>query len=310
MVASMRNHSVTLALSAAALVMAGYAAWLAAPIGDLSTWLITAVVAFIGLATLAAVAAGATRVKQGIAATLLSINGVVSMSSFLGISLLAFDPYGDPRYALFLSAIIALAVVGLIRGWFLCRWLALALAAAGILSAGLNLVRWTDFRGAYTWTLAIHISGALLVLATLLGADVRARFEKKAAPVWTSREPLLRALRVTIIAILAAIPMLLVYGWMQPVAPATGTTAIILAAFLSVSVALAARRKVIGALGLVLGGLALLAQTGATVALAYSASSEAGWIALYYVVFWTPAGLAALVCGCFLIRPALRLLRR
>lgn len=162
----------------------------------------------------------------------------------------------------------------------------------------------------YSFALAFQIAGALLVIANLAGCAVRERFERGASAVWTSPDPALRWLRWTIMLHFAAIPMLLVYAWMQPIVSTTTTLAVILAGLLSMSVALAVAGKVIGALGLILGGLGLLAHTGLTVCGAYEQSAAIGQIALYYTVFWAPAGVCAAMCGVRLARPVLRMLQR
>jgi hypothetical protein len=90
---------------------------------------------------------------------------------------------------------------------------------------------------------------------------------------------------------------------MQPLVPATASTALFLAAFLSLSIALVISKRVIGALGLVVGGIALLVQTAFTIEMSTQLNS-----ALYYAAFWVPAGIAATICGARLAKPLLRLL--
>ncbi len=231
------------------------------------------------------------------------------ISNLIGVKLLSFDPYHDPRYAIFLSGTLALCAIGLWFRWFVSRWMAIALAVAGVGSAGLNLVPWYATPSAYSWTLAIHIAGALLVIANLAGPTMRQRFEERASPLWSSPDPVLRSIRWTILTFFAAIPMLLVYGWMQPIVPATQGTALLLALFLTGSITLSVSKRVLGAVGLVLGGIALLAQCGVTLSYAYEISPRHGKIALYYAAFWIPAGLAAIHCGVRMARPVLRLLQ-
>jgi len=110
---------------------------------------------------------------------------------------------------------------------------------------------------------------------------------------------------------MAAIPMLLVYTWMQPIVPETANTALPLAIFLGLAIAAATSKKVIGAMALVLGGIALLAETAATVHMArQNPDPLVGQIALYYAVFWLPAGLLSLQCGARMVAPVLRMLSR
>lgn len=107
------------------------------------------------------------------------------------------------------------------------------------------------------------------------------------------------------IASFLAVPMLIVYAWMQPLAPQTATTAVTLAAALTTGAVLGVRGKVIGALLLVVAGLGLAAQTIATVMLAHDLR-----IAICYVAFWAPGALISIVTGCLLVRLTPRLSSR
>jgi hypothetical protein len=113
-------------------------------------------------------------------------------------------------------------------------------------------------------------------------------------------------LRLALIAAFLAVPMLLVYAWMQPIVPATATTAVVLAAALAIAGTLAVRGKLIGAILLVAAGCGLAAQAIATTALA---PDDVRKLTYYYDVFWAPAALLAIVCGVLMVRPMLRLLR-
>ena len=109
------------------------------------------------------------------------------------------------------------------------------------------------------------------------------------------------------VATFLAVPMLLVYAWMQPLVAATKPTALMLAALLAVGGFLGVRGKLVGALLLVVGGAGLGAQTAATIALMPAGPNHS--VAYYYAAFWAPAALILLVTGCLLARPTLRLLR-
>lgn len=304
----MQRQRLPVYLSLLALATAIYAIWLGLPSAQCSTSVFSGFVVLAGVATLALAPGKRPKLKLAVACSLLIAMAGIVVSGLFGHNLLSFNPFSDARYATFLASLLGLTAFGLYRNWFAARWLALALAFAGIMSAGLNLAPWALLQHAYTWTLAIHIAGALLVIANLLGSDVRKRFEGGANQLWSSSEPALKSIRWTILAFFAAIPMLLVYAWMQPIVPVTAVTALGLVGFLSLSIALALSQKVLGALGLVLGGLGLLAQTAVTVWLAHNISAVDGQIALYYAAFWAPAGLAALVCGLRLTKPVVRLL--
>ncbi len=181
---------------------------------------------------------------------------------------------------------------------------------AGIVSAGLNLVNFALTRHSYSWLLATHIAGCLIIISVLCGDDMRNWFRRGSSRVWTSKEPMIQSLRMTILSHFAAIPMLLVYAWMQPVVEATAPYAVALAALLSVSVILASLRKVVGAVGLTIGGVSLLGFGLTTLLLrtGVSQSAWAGQVAAYYAVFWFPAGICALVCARHLAKPVTRLM--
>ena len=304
----MTSNQRTLTLAAIASLIAVYATWLGFG-GSALFMILTPLVAISALLTVIATRRSNGILHRAVPAGLLALMAVVVASSLIGHNLLAFEAYHDWRYALFLTLALVITVGGILAGWFVARWIAIGLAAAGILSAGLNMIPHVLTPGAISWTLAIHIAGALLVIANLDAAGVRERFERTASPIWTSSDPALRSIRWAIMGFFAAIPMLLVYAWMQPIAAATAGPAIALAAFLSLSIALAVRRKLIGAIGLVVGGLALLVLTGATARDAYAISQLSGRISLYYAAFWIPAGALALHCGLRLARPLFSMLR-
>lgn len=290
------------------LLLTVYAFWLVGAEHSCFSLAVTGGLALSGLLSVLYISKEWSRLREATAIVMLLSMAAMVVSNLVGLELLSFDPFHDPRYAIFLGSILVLTALGIHFRWFVSRWMALALAGAGIASAGLNLVPWITVRGAYTWTLTIHIAGALLVIASLSGASMRQRFEEHASPLWSSTDPMLKSIRWTILAFFGAIPMLLVYSWMQPIVPATGLPALALAIFLGCSIALSVSKRVLGALGLVLGGVALLVQAGVTLSMAYELSSHHGRIAVYYAAFWVPAGLAALHCGIRMCRPLLRLL--
>jgi hypothetical protein len=227
----------------------------------------------------------------------------------VGVQLFEVRPWHDARYSIFLASLLGLTTVGLVRRWFLGRWLAMALAVGGMVGAAMNLAPWLTLQSGFTWMMAIHIAGALVGLGLIGGKVMREHFEKDAAELWKSSDPIIRSLRWTLLTHFVAIPMLLVYAWLQPIVPATQTLSLLLAAGLSAAVALTLARRVLGALLLVAGGVVLLAHTGLTLA----GAQEVQWgprIALYYAVFWIPAALAALVCGARMAVPFLHMLRR
>lgn len=207
------------------------------------------------------------------------------------------------------AGVCLLTILGIARHRLWAWWLACAGAVVGGLSSGLNGIGSLANPGLATWATATIFGGVCLALVGLLAGDVRRTFRDGAHtnPVWQTSDPVIVALRWTIGANLVALPMLLVYAWTQPVVPATATPALVLAALLTVSEILAVARKLVGALLLCLTGLALLALTATT--LACAPDPEARYIAAYYTVFWTPAGLLSAWTGARILGRIGRLLR-
>ncbi|MCP4448639.1 MAG: hypothetical protein GY811_25375 [Myxococcales bacterium] len=81
-------------------------------------------------------------------------------------------------------------------------------------------------------------------MANLIGAKQREHFERNASPLWSSRDPMLRSIRLTMMSFMTAIPLLLVYAWMQPIVDSTATTALPLAVFLSLAVVASASLEI------------------------------------------------------------------
>lgn len=297
-------------LLSSAVVVLVYATWSAWHWGGALEWGLTAGIGVAALASGAALAAGSSRARRWISIALLTWMLAFVAARVFGWEPFEFNPWPDRRYAIFLASLLGLTCLGLVRQWFVARWLAMALAVAGILSAGLNLAPWLSMRGSFTWMLATHVAGALIVIGNLFGAEMRATFARGASEVWVSADPLLRSVRWTVVTHFVAVPMLLVYAWMQPIVPGTATIAIVLAAVLALSLALVVARKAVGAIGLALGGVGLLVHTATIVVAAQELAAPNGTIGLYYAVFWLPAGLAALLCAFRLARPVTRLLLR
>lgn len=266
------------------------------------------------LGTIVAVASRAPRVSIAIAAFLLLANTALLLAMAAGVRLVPVPP-PDARFAIVFSAATLVGIAGLVtrRAWAL--WLGVAFGAAGIASGGLNAHNfWSisatplpDHMPWYldvcreTWSFFVIALGGALIVINLVAA--RTAFPVRGA--WAASAAVMRGLRATVLASFAAVPMLLVYAWEQPLVHQTRGTALALAAVLTVALVTALRGRVIGALLLVVGGLGLAAQTIVTLALA-----PAPRMALYYVVFWTPAALAAVVTGAVLAAPVWRLLRR
>lgn len=249
-----------------------------------------------------------------VVAALLVANTVFMLGRISGLRWGALTP-PDPRFAILLSAGTLLGVGGLFarRQW--ARWLCLALGAAALGCGLINGINFWQASGTINTTyldwyydvcrienlyLVTALGGVVIVMNLVAARDA---FEGSAT--WTSNAPVVRWLRASMIASFVAVPMLLIYAWMQPLAPQTATTAIVLAAALTIGAVLGVRGKLVGALLLVLAGLGLAAQTIATVWLADDLR-----IAIYYLAFWSPAALVSVVTGCLLVGPTVRLLRR
>jgi hypothetical protein len=210
--------------------------------------------------------------------------------------------------------------MGLVRRQMWARWLYLALGAAAIGSGGLNLINYWKASGQVdplhaawslvvieqTWGFAVSVVAGVMIVACL--APFGAAFSAgRSHTAWTSDAAVVRTLRLLVIAGLVAIPMLLVYAWIQPLVPATRPTALFLAGVLTIGVVLAVRGMVAGALVLTVGGLGLAAQTAATSLLATGATQATS---RYYAAFWLPAAALAIVATARLAAPLARLSRR
>jgi len=196
---------------------------------------------------------------------------------------------------------IAVAAYGLFRRRVWARWVAWAGGGIGVLSQGLNGVGTLTDPSMFTWAHALALACCGLLLAGLTGSEVRQAFDEAdhTDSVWRTQDTLINRLRWTVLANLAAIPMLMIYAWNQPVVPETKLTAIVLAVSLTTGVVLTVCRKVAGALLITVGGACLLGQTAVTLVLA--TGDYATTIAAYYACFWIPAGLMSAATGLGLV---------
>ncbi|MEZ4399136.1 MAG: hypothetical protein R3B06_03910 [Kofleriaceae bacterium] len=318
-----RRASLALVAGAAAVLAATALHLLGASTAWLTPFNVLVSLVLIALTGLSAVgvARDVTALRIGVPAVLLGSNVALILAHVAGLRLVAFAAYPSTKFALTLAGATTVAAVGLVRRQMWARWLFLALGAAAVVSAGLNVTKfwgpssrilpgdraWSLLTMEQTWGYLVSVAAGLLIVANL--APIGARF--RAGPshaAWHSDATPARRLRWLTIAALVAVPMLLVYAWVQPVVAATQVPALVLAATLALAVAAAVRGKAIGALGLCAGGLGLLAQTAATVGLAPTAAARS--IAGYYAVFWLPAGLLAVAAAAALFRPTVRLLTR
>jgi hypothetical protein len=265
------------------------------------------------LLTVIAVLGRFRRLSIFVVAGLLVANTAFMLGRISGVKLGVLPP-PDARFAILLSAGTLIGVGGLIarRQW--ARWLCLALGVAALGCGLLNGMNFWSASGTINTNLDWYYDvcrAENLYLVTALGGAVivmnlvAARELFQTSATWAGNAPVVRWLRASMIASFVAVPMLLIYAWMQPLATKTASTAVVLAAALTIGAVLGVRGKLVGALLLVLAGLGLALQTIVTVLLANDTR-----IAMYYVAFWAPASLLALVTGCLLVGPTVRLLRR
>ncbi len=282
---------------------------------------IGALIAVAAAMTVVAAARRSASLHLGTAIALLAAQLAIVVTSLADIRLVDVALFPSKRVGVVIAGMLVVAIVGLARRRFWARWVGIALASAGLGSGGLNAMNFWDVTAAVNpqyvaWSLQMFLHafvfwvsaiGSALVMVNLaapaVGAAIAAR---TTASTWTAPSIEARWVRATIIAAMAAVPMLLVYAWLQPVAPSTQPTALALAVVLAIGAVLAIRGKLAGALLLVGAGAGLLVQTVATVA---GAPTGAQGPAAYYAVFWVPAGLVALGCGVRLAAPVWRLVR-
>ena len=285
--------------------------------GGFTPWAGVYEVALSGAILLAAVCSMVNAFRPTVAGRLMvsiglfMVAGALLVWGLLDRWVLAYNPFSDSRHLAFMAAMTVLAAAGLALRMVWARWLALALGIGGAVSSGLNALWALPTAGPFSWVHLCGFFGGALVVANLSAPAVRESFygRRESAAIWRSTDPLVRILRWTLLANLVAIPMLLIYSWVQPVVPATATTALALALLLIIGSVLVMARKVAGALLLSLGGLGLLVQTCTTAWLAYLAGPETLFIGAYYVVFWLPAAALSVACSVTWARPAIRIVR-
>ncbi|HTL36081.1 MAG TPA: hypothetical protein VL326_23280 [Kofleriaceae bacterium] len=268
------------------------------------------------LVTIPAVLAGWRRVSIAVPVLLLAANVAFMLARAFGVQHLGSLPPPEMKFAIVICAAIVLGIVGLVARRHWGRWLGLAFGAAAIGCGGLNLINYwklsatpnlyyPDWYADVCRTTCFHmvtlLGGVVIVINTVAASDA---FKESAT--WSRRDGVIRWLRASMIATFVAVPMLLVYAWMQPLVASTKPTALVLAVVLAIGGFLGVRGKLVGALLLVLGGAGLAVQTAMTMSLAHGPVRT---ISYYYAAFWIPCAAILLVTGCLLARPTLRLLR-
>ena len=222
---------------------------------------------------------------------------------------LSYEVWESQRIALLVAVACSVGAVGLMLRKSWARWLALAAALGGIGTGGLNIVWTIADPQLLTWIQALEISFSAIVGLALVGPSVRAQFESEGADgLWSSSDLAVRSIRWTVLSQLVAIPMLLVYAWVQPIVPQTRGMALVLAAVLGVGALLCMGRKLLGAIVMSLAGPALLILAGLTAWFAHSRGAPGHLhVAGYYACFWAPAGVISTIAGLRLAKPVWRL---
>lgn len=257
-----------------------------------AVWLATGI-ACAGALAGAVVPARYARAHAAIAAGLMAAVGGFAVTRVVGAWPFAWDALADRRYAAFIATMALAVAVGIVRGKLWARWAAVAFAAGSALGGALNSINMRSVRDEAAWLAAIGVVGGVTIISQLVRPGVRERFATHA--VWTSRDRLVRSARWAAIANLAAAPMLLLYAFGQPVAPATVASALAIAPVLFAGSALVLLRRTAGVLVLAVGGLALAAHTAATACGVELAMNER--VVGYYAAFWVPAAVLGLAAG-------------
>lgn len=244
--------------------------------------------AIVVAASVASIAVASLRARVAIAQVLLATAATFSASRVAGAWPFTWDALPDRRYAAFLTIVALATVIGLHYRALWARWVGFGFAAAGGIGGVINGIGMRGHHDDGAWLAAIGAFGCALVIAQLASPVVREGFTKPSGAVWTSRDPIVKLVRWSAIAAIAAVPMLLVYALAQPIVPATVWSALALAPVLAIGAVLVLRQKIAGVLVLGVAGAGLIAQTIAT------KTCVIAWyapVANYYLAFWLPAGV-------------------
>lgn len=244
--------------------------------------------AIVVAASFASIAVASMRARVVIAQVLLLTAATFAASRVAGAWPFTWDALPDRRYAAFLTLVAGATVVGLHYRALWARWVGFAFAAAGGIGGVINGIGMRGRHDDGAWLAAIGAFGCSLVIAQLASPVVRDGFIKPSGAVWTSKDPVVKLVRWSAIAAIAAVPMLLVYALAQPIVPATVWSALALAPALAIGAVLVLRQRIAGVLLLGLAGAGLIAQTivTKTYVIEWYAS-----VANYYLAFWLPAGI-------------------
>jgi hypothetical protein len=208
-----------------------------------------------------------------VAACVLFVLAGFAGSRVLGRWPFQWDAMPDARYAAFIATVAAATGVGLCRGAFWARWVAIALSVGSGLGGLLNAINLRHVRDESSWLASLGVIVGAVVLSALLRPEVTTHFSRHAMhALWSSRDRLIR----------------LLYALGQPVAPSTAPSALCLAALLGGGAVLVVLRRAAGLVVLGLGGIALLVHTAASAEYVTAGNLP---IVGYYAAFWLPAAI-------------------
>jgi hypothetical protein len=266
------------------------------------------VVVTVGVLSLIAAVEGSTALRRALAATLLLSFAATVLARLGGASHPTwFGPHPawhqvEPGLCWGLLIATALALGGLLARRLWGRWLAVGLAATGVLHAGFDLLQSTSSPAASVWLSSVQAAGCVLLLGNLAAQETAEADDLSPKDeLWASPLQIVSWLRAAVVSAFVAIPMLLAYAWVQPGrATSLGGWDIVIATALGVGATATLRGKTWGALLLVLSGFGLLALTLELARAGTTAFDRQ--LATYYAAFWLPAAACSLAAGVSLTR--------
>jgi hypothetical protein len=229
--------------------------WLAWTDSMVLTW--SGVIGLFVFATASAIFFGNARQRRLLGAAMLAAMSIEIALGLAGFRVPILWP--DFKLSVLIAVLLAIAAAGVVVGWRSARWLALALAHAGLIGGFLEFLYHFESHHYAVWLLGSFSLGSAVLISNLVGADVRALDRRRRDDLWQSREPIVAWLRFATLSALLAALMLVVYAWAQPVAlEVPRRIAPWLALWFACSAIATIRGRTVGVLMLAVGGLVLL----------------------------------------------------